>query len=108
MSKISKVISTGYRQTKSLSKIATKEVLGVAHLPRDVHTGYITAKRLSDIRNLNKTQTVKTMGVGVVKKGINPHLPGILAGVGTLLPFFGTSALGLVVGKVLQKAIKKL
>ena len=107
MSKVSKVVRSGYNHTKNLSKAATKEVFGVAYLPRDVQTGYKCAKRLSDTRGLTKIQTVKTMGIGVMRKGITPHLPGILAGIGTVLPFFGTSALGLVVVKFLQKAIKK-
>jgi len=108
MSRISKVVSYGYKQTKAMSKTATKEVIGVAKLPVDIRTGYRTAKRLSDIKKLNCRQKSKTLGVGVIRKGITPHLPGILAGIGTVLPCFGTSALGLAVGKILQKAMKNI
>lgn len=108
MTKISKIVSYGYRQTKALSKTATKEVIGVGKLPLDVKTGYQTAKRLAEIKEKTPIQKTQAIGTGIIRMGIVPHLPGILAGVGTVIPVLGSSAAGLAIGKILQKALKKI
>lgn len=108
MACISKIVSYCYGQTKAMSKTAVKEVIGVTNLPNDVRVGYQTAKRLSGIKKMNNRQKTAAMGVGIVRMGITPHIPGILAGIGTVLPCLGTSAIGLAVGKFIQKAMKNI
>lgn len=108
MAAISKIISYGYRQTKALSVEATKEVIGVAKIPADMRLGYQCGKRLSGINKAGTGKTVKTIGTGVLRKGVVDHLPGILAGVGTIIPWLGTSAMGLVLGKVMRKSLRRI
>lgn len=103
-----KVISYGYRKTSALTKYAAKEVRNVAKLPSNMRYSYECGKRLAEQNRMGTCKTIKTTSISMLKKGINPSIPGILAGLGAVVPVFGASALGLALGKALQKLIKKI
>lgn len=108
MAKISKIISSGYRHTKAISKTATREVIEVGKFPRAIKSSYQTAKRLSQIKKKSPLKKIEAIGVSIMRNGVVPHLPGLLAGIGTALPVLGSSVAGLAIGKFLQKILKKI
>ncbi len=108
MTKIGKVISTGYEKTKAVSKEAKQEVFGVANMPRDIKNGFQYGYRLSKIQKGTPCDTFVTVGRSMLRKGLIPHLPGLLAGLGFAVPVIGANPAGFALGKVLKKALRKV
>lgn len=108
MAAVSKILTYGIERTKTLSAGAAKEVLGVAKIPSDIRLGYQCGKRLSEIKKAGSRKTAGNIGTGMLRKGVVDHLPGIMAGLGTAAPIIGTGALGLVIGKFMQRVIRRI
>lgn len=108
MSKITKIVSNGYTKSKIMTKEATKEVLGVAHMPKEMQKGFEYGLRLSKIQKGTPCDTFVTVGRSVLRKGVVPYLPGLLAGIGLAVPVIGANPAGLVIGRFLKKALRKL
>ena len=103
MSVIGKIVS----YTVKNGAIAAKEVARCRKYPSDVIAGYQSAKRLSKTKNMDIFQKAKVQGTSFVRQ-TNRHLPGLLAGIATPFPILGSSALAYMLGKFLQKFIKRI
>lgn len=103
MSLVGKIISSGIRY----GKYAAGEVTKCRNLPSDIANGYKTARRLSKTQNFGILKSAKAQGTSFIRQ-TNKHLPGILAGIATPLPVPGSSPLAYVLGKFLQKLIKRI
>jgi hypothetical protein len=102
MSLVTKIVNYGVRN----AVVVNKEIFGMKNMPRNLRNGWQQGTRLSKIKHSGATNTMINKTIGVYRKGIYPHIPGLFAGIGTILPFPGTSIGGFCLGKILQKFIK--
>ena len=77
-------------------------------MPRDIKNGFQYGYRLSKIQKGTPCDTFVTVGRSMLRKGLIPHLPGILAGLGFAVPVIGANPAGFALGKFLKKALRKV
>ena len=90
---------------KMCSSDAIKSITQVRYLPKDIANAEKIGLRYSKINSHSSITTVLVTSTSVLKKGIKPHLPGLLASMGTLTPAPFASVAGFGAGKLLQKLI---
>ena len=108
MTRIGKVISNGYEKTKAASKEASKEIFGVANMPKELKNGFQYGRRLSKIQKATPCDTFVTVGRSMLRKGVIPQLPGTFAVFGFAIPIIGANPAGFALGRVLRKALRKI
>lgn len=101
--KIGKLV---YRESKAM----VKDIVKTVYLPRDIGRGYKQGVRLS---RMNKSNSifggVKNRSIGVVRKGLAPHLGGIFGVLTYPLPvpsalfYFAGKKAGYKLTKVLRQ-----
>jgi hypothetical protein len=102
VSLVSKVVNYSIRNVG----VINKEILGMRKMPKHVSSGWKQGARLSQIQHSGLKKSVLNRGIGVYRRGVFPHIPGLLAGIGAILPLPGTSVGGFCLGKIFQKIIK--
>ena len=91
------------------SKTMAKDILKVMRLPVDVGKGYKQGARLSRIQNKNSIFTgLKNRSVGVLRKGIAPHMGGIFGIVSYPIPVPLVSTAFYYIGKKTGKGMSKI
>jgi hypothetical protein len=99
---ISKVVNYSVRNVG----VINKEIMGMRKMPKHVSLGWQQGARLSKIQHSGLRKSMVNRGIGVYRRGVFPHIPGLFAGIGTILPLPGTSVGGFCLGKLFQKMIK--
>ncbi len=91
------------------SKSMAMDILKVLRLPVDVGKGYKQGARLSRIQKNNSIFTgMKNRSVGVLRKGIAPHMGGIFGIVSYPIPVPGVSTAFYYIGKKTGKGMSKI
>ncbi len=102
---MSKVINSIIRYGINQSKIITKDITKVKNLPVDIAHGWRQGSRLAKIQNKSYIEKAGIISATTLKKGVAPHLPGIMAGTTFFSPIPGSSIVTYYLGKVLKNII---
>jgi len=102
---VSKIINSLFKYGINQSKTITKDIVKVKHMPIDILNGWQQGSRLAKIQNKSYIEKAGIISATTLKKGVAPHLPGIMAGTTFFSPIPGSSIVTYYLGKVLKNII---
>ena len=102
---MSKIINSLFKYGINQSKTITKDIVKVKHMPIDILNGGQQGSRLAKIKNKTYINKAGIITTSILRKGVAPHLPGIMAGSTFLSPIPGTSIGTYYIGKLLKNLI---
>ena len=88
-----------------VSASATQNIAGVRRMPADIVQAGKIGYRRSRIDGDNNIKSLQVAGSSIFSRGVKPHLPGLLAGVGFCTPVPLGSVAGFGLGKLLQRIV---
>ena len=101
-----KIGKFAFRESKSM----VKDIVKTVYLPRDIGRGYKQGARLSRMHKPNSIfGGVKNRSIGIVRKGVAPHLGGLFGVLTYPLPvpsalfYFAGKRAGFKLAKVLRQ-----
>ena len=100
-----KLVSTIANFAKQQGLEAKNELFDLKNMPSHFRMAYSITKRCRSINDLGIFGSIFAAGKSFTKYGIKPHLPGVLSGIGLVLPLPLTQVAGYGLGKVLQRLI---
>ena len=96
---------SGKNAFKTQIKTIGKDIIGVYHAPVDIYKGWKVGGRVAKANKQSIFTGIKTRGVGAIRKGVAPHLPGLTAASTCWIPCPGSTESGYIIGRWLRKAI---
>ena len=92
---------------KGIIKTIFKDIYDVRKMPKNVYTGWQHGANVAKRQKQSIFTGVGTRAKEATKRGVVPHLPGIIAFLFAWIPFPLMTESGYAIGKALRKIISK-